>query len=574
MTNPSDRLLWTILVVLAAGLRLIGLGVSPLSAEEAAQALTALQAVRPGILSSGTVSVPPLLFHLNAFLFALLDGSDGLARLIPALCGIGLVLTPLFLRRYLGRWGALGSGLMLALSPTVLSYSRTLDGAVPAAFGVMLLVGAFARYLDSWRAVWLAVGGIGLALALTAGPTAWGLLVGLILALGAGFYAWRQQVAWYWPMIRPALGRGLVACGLGLIVFGAGLGFHPAGLADAGEQFLHWLRVNPSAASVPTVLASEPLILTAGLVGAGLALKRRHGMGLLWTFWALTGAVQWLLGFGQGGRAGTGLDGQGQALSLLVPLAGLGGIAVEELARGLRTRSHGVGGAVYLILSLVLWTHTGLMLSRYSRYGQWADLILIGISLAMQVILALLLALTLSVPTEEETPEEATRRAAFTVLGLAGAALGVVLVAVTFATGWRVAHFCPADPACALSADPTTPDVRLLVEQIRWVGTRHGLLRPSVALLGEPDPALVWALREFDLRVVGADAVGGDDPPQIVVAPADVPVPSGYVASAFTLRRFWVRPQLLYQWVRWWLYREPPFPSLPAAQVALWVYRE
>ncbi len=562
---PTTDFPWAILLLLTATLRLAGLGTAPLSADEATQALAALRAVRPDVFPLERVSVPPLLFHLNAFLFALFDGGDGLARLVPALCGIGLVLTPRLLQRYLGCWGALGSGLMLALSPTVLAYSRILDGAVPAAFGVMLLVGAFARYLDSWRPVWLALGGLGLALALTAGPTAWGLLIGLILALAAGLYVWRDQVALYWPIIRPALSRGLIACGLGLFVFGAGLGFHPAGLAAAGEQFLRWLRVNSSAiSSVPLALASEPLILLAGLVGAALALGRRHGMGLLWTFWAVTGAAQWLLGFGQGYE-------QGQALSLLVPLAGLGGIAVEEMARALQGRGRGVGGGLYIAISLVLWAYTVLLLARYSRYGQWAELALVGISLAFQAVLVLFFGLTISVPREGETPEEATRRAFSTALSTAGVSLLMVLVAVTFGIGWRGGHFCSTDPACALTPNPTAPDVRLLVEQIRWVGARHGLLRPSVALMGTPDPALVWALREFDLRVVGPDAVTGDDRPLIVVAPADVPVPSGYAGSAFTLRRSWVRPQLPHQWVRWWFYREPPVPSQPADQVVLWV---
>lgn len=559
-----EPLLWTVLLILAAAVRLVGLGALPLSADEAAQALAALRAVRPGVLSPGTVSVPPLLFHLNAFLFALFDGSDGLARLVPALCGVGLVLTPLLLRRYLGCWGALGSGLMLALSPTVLAYSRTLDGAVPAAFGVMLLLGATARYLDSWRPVWPVLGGLGLALALTAGPAAWGLLAGLILALGAGLYIWRDQVAWYWPMIRPALGRGLAAFGLGLLIFGAGLGFHPAGLAAAGEQFLRWLNANPSAlSSAPRILASEPLILTAGLVGAGLALGRRHGMGLLWAFWAAAGAAQWLLGFGQGEW--------GQALSLLVPLAGLGGIAAEELARSLQAHGRGVGGNIYLVISLIIWAYSALNLSRYSRSGLTTDLLLVVIGLLLQVTLAFLLGLTLSVPAEDETPEEATKRAFSTSLSMAGVSLAVALVAVTFAIGWRGAHFCSTDPACALTPNPTAPDVRLLVEQIRYIGTRRGMLQPPVALVGEPDPALVWALREFDLSVFPADAITEENRPLILVAPADFSPPSDYVGTPFTLRRSWTLPQFFYQWVRWELYREPPTPAQPADRLALWL---
>lgn len=558
--------LWIALIVLAAALRLSDLGTAPLSSSEAIQALAAYRAAHSGVLLPETASISPALFHLNVVLFALSHGGDGLARLVPALCGVGLAATPLLLRRYLGRWGALGAGLMFALSPTLLAFSRTLDSAVPAALGVMLLVGAFAQYLDSWRSLWLPVGGVGLALALTSGPVAWGLLVGLLLALATGLYFWREQVAWYWPMIRPALGRGLVACGLGLFAFGAGLGFHLPGLAAAGEQCLRWLRVNPSAiSSAPRILASEPLVLLAGLVGAALALARRHGMGLLWVFWALVGAVQWLLGFGQG---------EGQGLALLVPLAGLGGIALEEMARLLRTRRSGTLGGVYLLLSLVLWAHFGLALTRYSRSGSWRDLVLTITSLALQVILALVLGLMLSVPAGNETPEEALRRALSTALHLMAAALGIMVILTTFAIGWRVTHFCPGNPACALTADPTAPDVRLLADQIRYVGIRQGMRWPPVAFLGEMDPALAWALRELDLSVVRAEEITEGNRPLILVAPPDVSPPSGYVGTAFTLRRTWVPPQMSHQWVRWWFYRESPTPAPAAAQVILWVQSE
>ncbi|MFN3762340.1 MAG: hypothetical protein ACK4WK_03945, partial [Anaerolineae bacterium] len=215
-TDSLEKPLWVFLLLLAAALRLVGLGAAPLTSAEAVQALAAYQTAHGGGIPPEAQTISPLLFHANVLLFALFGGGDGLARLVPALCGVGLVLTPLLLRRYLGPWGALGSGLMLALSPTLLALSRTLDGAVPAALGVMLLVGAVARYLDSWRSAWIPLGGVGLALALTAGPDAWGLLLGLALALALGLWVWREQLPWVWPMLRPALGRAPVAFALGL----------------------------------------------------------------------------------------------------------------------------------------------------------------------------------------------------------------------------------------------------------------------------------------------------------------------------------------------------------------------
>ncbi|MGB9872346.1 MAG: hypothetical protein ACPLYD_11870 [Anaerolineae bacterium] len=559
-----ESLLWFILFFLTAVLRLVGLGAAPLASAEAVQALAAYGAAHGGGVPPEAQTISPLLFHAHVLLFALFGGGDGLARLLPAFCGIGLALTPLLLRRYLGRWGALGSSLLLALSPSLIALSRSVDGSIPAALGVMLLVGAVARYLDSWQSAWIPLGGIGLALALTAGPAAWGLLLGLVLALGVGLWVWREQVAWYWPMLRPALGRALAALALGLFSFGAGLGFHPAGLAAAGEQFLRWLFPGDGYEINFVLLgASEPLILLTGIAGAALALSRRHGMGLLWLFWSLVGFIQWAIG-----RGGLG------PVLWLVPLAGLGGLAVEGLARALQRDVRGAAGWVYGALALTLWAHFGLVLARYSRYGNPADLLLGGIGLALQALLILLFGVALSVPEGDETPEAATRRALLFVLYRAALALGVVLLAVTFAAGWRVARVCPGEPACApgLIPDPVASDLRRLSEEI---GRVRRTLGPGTALwLVDPDPAVAWALRDVDFQIVPAEQVGRMGNPTCIVAPAGVSVPEGYYGTAFTLRRAWLSPQAPYQWVRWWLYRDPPSPPPPADQVILWVRSE
>lgn len=574
--SPRERSLWLLLALLAAALRLGGLGTAPLSSDEAVQALAAYQTAHEGGIPPEAPGASPLLFHANVLLFALFSGGDGLARLVPALGGMGLALTPLLFRRYLGSWGALGSGLMLALSPTLLALSRTLDGSLPAALGVMLLVGAVARYLDTWRPGWIPLGGVGLALALTAGPAAWGLLLGLALALAAGLWTWREQMAWYWPMIRPALGRGLVAFGLGLFAFGTALGLHPPGLAATGEQFIRWLYPGPEdrIPSMLPVLLADPLILVAGTAGAGLALSRRHGMGLLWLFWTLVGIGQW--GLSRGGIS---------PVVGLVPLAGLGGIAVEALARALPRHLQGAHPWAYGALSLTLWTHSGLILARYARHGQPAELLLVGIGVALQALLILLVGVALAVPQGDETPEEAARRALFSALHLAALVLGTVLLAVTFAAGWRVAQVCPGEPACAPGGvpAPTAPDLRRLPEEIarvadwsraRGAGEQEEQISEPL-LLVDPDPAVAWALREFRPSILPEDALAGllegGTRPLFVVTPARVTELPGYYGTVFTLRRVWAPPESRSGWVRWWLYRESPSPSPPTDRVILWV---
>ena len=156
-----DSLLWIAVVAVAAALRLTDLAAAPLSPVEAVPALAAYSAGQGLPPTGGAQPGAPLLLHVNTLIFTLFGSADGVARLLPALAGVGLVLTPLLLRGYLGRWGALGTGLMLALSPTALLFSRSLDGTVPAALGVMLLLCCAARFLDTQRPVLATVGGGG-----------------------------------------------------------------------------------------------------------------------------------------------------------------------------------------------------------------------------------------------------------------------------------------------------------------------------------------------------------------------------------------------------------------------------
>ncbi len=354
----GQTLLWLGLILLAGVLRLVDLATAPLSAAEASQALAAYVASRGGGVG---IEGPPLLYHFNVLLFALFDGGDALARLVPALAGIGLVLTPLLLRRYLGRWGALGAGLFLALSPTATLASRTLDGTTLAALGVMVMLGAAARFLETYRPRWIALSGLALAVALTAGPASWGLLLGLVIALGVGLWIWRDELGWILPVLRPLVGRWLVAAGVGLLILGGGLLLNPAGLAATGQQLLVWLEGFRPTAGLPLVspftllVTYESLILLAGLVGLVLAVRRLHGLGMLLTFWTAVGWVQLALRPGR-----TPLD----LLWILLPLTVLGGLAVQALVKALIARGHWMNEGLHLLISLVLWVHFALTLAR------------------------------------------------------------------------------------------------------------------------------------------------------------------------------------------------------------------
>lgn len=116
-------------LIAAAGccLRLVGLGGSSLTLNEAENALAALRLF-------GGEGGGPLLYTLpTALVFRFFGTSEFTARLIPALAGIVLMLLPLFLRKCIGRGNVTALMLVLALDPVLLFWSKRADAVVPAA---------------------------------------------------------------------------------------------------------------------------------------------------------------------------------------------------------------------------------------------------------------------------------------------------------------------------------------------------------------------------------------------------------------------------------------------------------
>jgi uncharacterized protein (TIGR03663 family) len=93
----------------------------------------------------------PFLFHAAALVYFLFGASDYTSRVAPAIAGVAIVLMPYFLRKRLGRYGALATSAMFAISPGFLYFSRFIREDIFAAFWEMLLFVAIIRYLDERR---------------------------------------------------------------------------------------------------------------------------------------------------------------------------------------------------------------------------------------------------------------------------------------------------------------------------------------------------------------------------------------------------------------------------------------
>jgi uncharacterized protein (TIGR03663 family) len=571
-----ETALWVFVGILALVLRLAHLGAAPLSADEAREAMLAWRAVTgQGMPEAG---YSPLLLTLNTVLFILFGASDALARLGPALLGCLLALTPWLFRRRIGRVGTLVAGSYLAISPTALAASRRVDGAAVAALGGMAFLGGLARFLDSDRRSWLTLSAGGLALAVTSSPSAYGLFLTMGLSWLLLASVWPNGgVGRLWERARPHLGHVLLVAGLAGLALSTGLGWNLPGLGVAGSLLPGWIagfgRSTGSAASPLTVLTIyEPLGLLFGLIGLVQALQRGDRPGLLLGLWVGLGA---LLATLMPGR--TVLD----AVWALLPLAMLTGNAIDSLVRGLREHGAWLSEGLYAPVVVLLWIHLVLMLGRYAVSGNAADLALVLLTAALQVLLAMIFALAMSVDG---------------ALRALGVGTGIALLAVTLSAGWGASYVRPSDPRELLSGNPTDPGVRDLVRTLRERSWRETGIPQALPFTYEAsaDSLLAWYLRDFSAaqRADRLDLVKEED--TLVTTRRDL---SGLSASAeetqgmgaafvgqdFVLRRRWspIEVGCAWEWppqcgatVQWLLFRDTP--SVPEVDqwAVLWLHQE
>ena len=105
------------LIVVALGMRTWDLGGRTLHYDEILHAWYSWRFAEGFGYSHTPLTHGPFLFHGAAASFAVLGSSDVAARLLPALFGTALVGLPYFLRRELGRYGALATAENYAGSP-------------------------------------------------------------------------------------------------------------------------------------------------------------------------------------------------------------------------------------------------------------------------------------------------------------------------------------------------------------------------------------------------------------------------------------------------------------------------
>ncbi len=205
-----DGATWSVLAIALAALamRLVDLDARPMHHDESLHAAFSWYFSEGRGYFHDPLMHGPLQFHLIGGAFRLLGESELVSRLPAALFGSGLVACPLLLRRRLGATGVVVAAIMIALSPSLLYYSRFARNDLLFALFTVLLVAAVWRYREQAAeegeegertpggaggvrgARWLLLASAALALSFTTKETAYLTAAMLLLYLDASV-AWR-----------------------------------------------------------------------------------------------------------------------------------------------------------------------------------------------------------------------------------------------------------------------------------------------------------------------------------------------------------------------------------------------
>lgn len=283
-----EQILWILAASFALLLRLLHLGGLPLTDWEAANALQAFDWIRSGMIPSG--SQPGYVLTAGLF-FQLFGSSNFAARLIPALAGSLLALSPYLFRKSLGRWPALIAAFGLALDPALAAISRQADGASWTLAFSFLSIG----FALNGRKIWA---GFCLGMALLGGPVLWLGWLGLAIAV---LIVGRSEILPADGDIRSLASRELwITALLTLAAAGTLFLFAPFGLSMAAgslaDFFGGWatpgtMSLNNAVVGLLTY-AWLPLLL--GAVRGISAWIRREPLDQFLSFWWLTALLLWM----------------------------------------------------------------------------------------------------------------------------------------------------------------------------------------------------------------------------------------------------------------------------------------
>lgn len=556
-----ETLLYTLLLLLGLSLRLWQLGGYPLSDVEAQQSLAAFQLYQGQTIETVT-TYSPLLVSLDTLIFFIFEAGDATARLAPLLLGGLLLLLPITLRRQLGSAVCLLASALLAISPTMLFLSRTLNSEVGVAAGALMLLSGFLNWAEAGDKRWLYLLAGGLAILLTAGPMAYSIIIifALIVLLRLAHFKalWRQGLARAQDaqvearpapddlQARPSQSLNLPAqwrqAGIFflavLFLLATALTLNLSGFSVMTTLFRAWLgrftfepRLDAGFNAIFLLTIYEIMLVIAGLVGLAYAALSHNLARFIFAAWFI-GAL--ILDLVMAGRP------MGNLILSLLPLAFLAAIALAELWAGLQIGGSWGNEGVIMTSGLVIAIFGYIGLTGWLTIPCSPDDLYCNLTWLQAVAAFLLFGVIVCFFWFVYGHGIALR-------GLALAGLGVGLI-VTINIAWRLNY----GPLSHLVYQPLAgaPASTQLIDLTETLASESMIRAGDSALLDvaviRPTPALHWRLRQYQ-NLIQANSVAElqtqTQTPTALISPAtpeqELNLAGAYIGQDFAINAFW-----------------------------------
>jgi hypothetical protein len=614
------RLEWVAVLALALFslvLRLASLDVVPMNPVETAPALAAWRSVSPDASGSALVADSPLVFWSQRLAFGLLGGELFTARMLTALAGVALGLTPLLFRDLLGQNRVLILALLLTVSPLILTASRMSSEMVWAL--LLALLGLWAVWRFS--VVRLPAYGIGAtvlfgAMAFLSGPG--GLLLTVILIAAAALALWlmpegddtgdRLALLRDWPWRS-----GLLVAALVVAVVSTGFLLYLSGLSMLGEllnTFLTGLTQSQPDAPLffPLLVALfyEPWLWLLAGVGVFM-LVRQDRMTLIERFlamWVVVGVIVSVVY--AGGTADNGLW-------LVVPLAGLPSAALsyaleeldvdllwigdffgdEHFSLATARSAKWIVGAVVFGLLVIAALHFQIAMREFltvpgGSLSDYLDRVSVrqpepspGMSL-IWFLMSLLFIVVGGFFAASIWGNE------ITVQGLL-IGFGGFLVLSAVAVGWTLAVTRSGQPEELYYTEATSEHAGLLRDTLEELAYRETMGYPMipVAVMAPDTGVVAWAVRDFSNAYFIADVEQAWQEQVILIPETAMMVSSepgalrlpelggSYLGQRFVMTYRWSSDFLEgFDFLPWWGMRETRIPRQVAQAYILWLRQD
>ena len=420
----------------------------------------------------------PFQFEGNALIFLLFGASNYTARMMAAIFGVWIVISPYFLRRELGRLGALVASALFAISPSFLYFSRfTREAIYYAGWEILVVIGIFG-YLRERKSVHLYVlatatifayatketifitGAIFLLFFLLEAlvsrlkghsptgwsalksitPRDWGIMVAIFLVL--------YVVMFTTFFTNP---KGIISGSIGAIAYWMA----QQGVERGGQPWFYYLLLIPLYEFLPLLAALGGLVF--------LVVRRQLSRMNLFFWFNVVWVLAALLAYSYAGEKMPWLD-----LPILEPLIFLAALAIAGLLKRADKElfTQGYGFVALAVVALVAVVLLGGLIAAPSLTGTQ-----LGMQAALLQRLGMLLLLVGLLATLVFIGRARGSRAA---LVPAGVGIMAMLLVLTVHTAWGVTYARGDIPRDMLVYVQTSPDVPNDVKLIQQLGYQTG----------------------------------------------------------------------------------------------------